>query len=312
MRTEDIVIPGAAGSNPARVYRPQGEGPFPLILYFHGGGWVIADLDTYDATPRSIAAQSNAIVVSAHYRQAPEHRLPAAHDDAFAAWRWLVDNAASLGGEPDRIAVMGESAGGNLAINVSIRARETGTRMPLHQALIYPVASNNIVSVSYEENRNARPLSKPMMLWFVHNVINSESDLTSPLIDVVSADLSGLPPTRDRHGRHRSAALGRREARAEIAERGRGGRAPQLSRRDPRVLRDGSGGAGGARCAGVCFAGAAASVWGSAARGGMSGLERWVCGILQQRFYITSCRSLTDQMQHDVTMLRMTAMFEQI
>jgi acetyl esterase len=195
VRTEEIVIPGAAGTNPARVYRPQGEGPFPLILYFHGGGWVIADLDTYDATPRSIAAQSNAIVVSAHYRQAPEHRLPAAHDDAFAAWRWLVDNAASLGGEPDKIAVMGESAGGNLAINVSIRARETGTQMPVHQALIYPVASNNIVSISYEENRNARPLSKPMMLWFVHNVINSESDLTSPLIDVVSADLSGLPPS---------------------------------------------------------------------------------------------------------------------
>ncbi|CAD6518687.1 alpha/beta hydrolase [Paraburkholderia metrosideri] len=199
VRTEDIVIPGALGSNPARVYRPQGEGPFPLILYFHGGGWVIADLDTYDATPRSIAAQSNAIVVSAHYRQAPEHRLPAAHDDAFAAWRWLVDSAASLGGDPQKIAVMGESAGGNLAINVSIRARDMGreanTPMPIHQALIYPVASNNIVSVSYEENRNARPLSKPMMLWFVHNVINSESDLTSPLIDVVSADLSGLPPT---------------------------------------------------------------------------------------------------------------------
>jgi acetyl esterase/lipase len=120
--------------------------------------------------------------------------LPAAHDDAFAAWRWLVDNAASLGGDPDKLAVMGESAGGNLAINVSIRARDTGTRMPIHQALIYPVASNNIVSISYEENRNARPLNKPMMLWFVHNVINSESELTSPLIDVVSADLARLPP----------------------------------------------------------------------------------------------------------------------
>jgi acetyl esterase/lipase len=194
VRTQDIMIPGAAGSNPARVYTPQGEGPFPLILYFHGGGWVIADLDTYDATPRSMAAQSNAIVVSAHYRQAPEHRLPAAHEDAFAAWRWLVDNAASLGGDPGKIAVMGESAGGNLAINVSIHARDTGLRMPIHQALIYPVASNNIVSISYEENRNAKPLNKPMMLWFVHNVINDKSDLTSPLIDVVSANLSGLPP----------------------------------------------------------------------------------------------------------------------
>ena len=79
------------------------------MLYFHGGGWVIADLDTYDATPRAIAAQSHAIVVSAHYRQAPEHRLPAAHDDAFSAWHWLVENAASLGGDPEKLAVMGES-----------------------------------------------------------------------------------------------------------------------------------------------------------------------------------------------------------
>jgi acetyl esterase len=194
VRTQDIMIPGAAGSNPARVYTPQGAGPFPVILYFHGGGWVIADLDTYDATPRSMAAQSNAIVVSAHYRQAPEHRLPAAHEDAFAAWRWLVDNAASLGGDPGKLAVMGESAGANLAINVSIHARDTALQMPLHQALIYPVASNNIVSISYEENRNAKPLNKPMMVWFFHNVINNERDLTSPLIDVVSANLSRLPP----------------------------------------------------------------------------------------------------------------------
>ncbi|MEA3087996.1 MAG: acetyl esterase [Paraburkholderia sp.] len=194
VRTQDITIPAAAGSNPARVYTPQGAGPFPVILYFHGGGWVIADLDTYDATPRSMAAQSNAIVVSAHYRQAPEHRLPAAHEDAFAAWRWLVDNAASLGGDPGKLAVMGESAGANLAINVSIRARDTGLQMPIHQALIYPVASNNIVSISYEENRNAKPLNKPMMVWFFHNVINNERDLTSPLIDVVSANLSRLPP----------------------------------------------------------------------------------------------------------------------
>jgi acetyl esterase/lipase len=194
VRAEDITIPGAAGSNAARVYTPQGDGPFPVILYFHGGGWVIADLDTYDATPRSIAAQSKAIVVSAHYRQAPEHKLPAAHEDAFAAWRWVVGNAASLGGDPTKIAVMGESAGGNLAINVSIYARDAGVQMPIHQALVYPVASNNIVSISYEENRNARPLNKPMMLWFINQVINDKTDLTSPLIDVVSADLSRLPP----------------------------------------------------------------------------------------------------------------------
>ena len=193
--SHDIDIPGAIGTNPARVYKPAGEGPFPVILYFHGGGWVIADLDVYDATPRSIAGQSNAIVVSAHYRLAPEHKFPAAHEDAFAAWRWTLDNAASLGGDPVSVAVMGESAGANMAINVSIYARDNGLRLPVHQTLVYPVASNNVFSVSYEENRNAKPLNKPMMLWFVEHVINDKSDLKNPLIDVVSADLSNLPPT---------------------------------------------------------------------------------------------------------------------
>jgi acetyl esterase len=207
VQTRDIGIPSAAlsdgsggtsgevSTNAARVYTPAGDGPFPLILYFHGGGWVIADLDVYDATPRSLAAQSNAIVVSAHYRQAPEHKLPAAHEDAFVAWRWVLDNAANLGGDPRKIAVMGESAGANLALNVSIHARDTGLPMPMHQALIYPVASNNIVSISYEENRNAQPLNKKMMLWFLQNVINDERDLTSPLINVVDVNLANLPPT---------------------------------------------------------------------------------------------------------------------
>lgn len=195
VKSEDITYTGATGVLPARVYKPAGEGPFPVILYFHGGGWVIADLDTYDATPRSIAAQANAIVVSAHYRLAPEHKFPAAHEDANAAWRWIVANAASLGGDPARIAVMGESAGANLALNVSIYARDAGLQQPLHQTLVYPVASNNVMSVSYEENRDAKPLNKPMMLWFVENVINNKTDLKNPLIDAVSAELEGLPPT---------------------------------------------------------------------------------------------------------------------
>jgi acetyl esterase len=195
VRSQDITITGADGSNPARVYRPAGDGPFPVILYFHGGGWVIADLDAYDASPRAIAARADAIVVSAHYRRAPEFKFPAAHEDAFAAWRWVLDNAAGLGGDPARIAVMGESAGANLAINVAIHARDYGLQAPVHQALIYPVASNNTFSLSYEENRNAKPLNKAMMLWFIEQIINEKSDLKSPLIDVVSAELSNLPPT---------------------------------------------------------------------------------------------------------------------
>jgi len=195
VRSQDITITGADGTNPARVYTPAGDGPFPVILYFHGGGWVIADLDVYDASPRAIAAQADAIVVSAHYRRAPEFKFPAAHEDAFAAWRWVLDNAAALGGDPARIAVMGESAGANLAINVAIHARDYGLQAPVHQALIYPVASNNTFSLSYEENRNAKPLNKAMMLWFVEQIINEKSDLKSPMIDVVSAELSNLPPT---------------------------------------------------------------------------------------------------------------------
>lgn len=195
VKSEDITYAGAVGALPARVYKPVGDGPFPVILYFRGGGWVIADLDTYDATPRSIAAQANAIVVSVEYRLAPEHKFPAAHDDANAAWRWILATAASLGGDPTRISVMGESAGANLAVNVSIYARDAGLQQPVHQALVYPVASNNVMSVSYEENRDAKPLNKPMMLWFVENVINNKTDLKNPLIDVVSAKLEGLPPT---------------------------------------------------------------------------------------------------------------------
>ena len=115
--TRDITIPGAAGPLQARVYRPKSAHPDvkPVVLYFHGGGFVIADLDVYDASPRSVARFADCVVVSVHYRQAPEHRFPAAHEDALAAWRWIIDNAASLGGDPNKIAIMGESAGGNLA-----------------------------------------------------------------------------------------------------------------------------------------------------------------------------------------------------
>ncbi len=156
---------------------------------------MIADLDVYDATPRTIAAQANAVVVSADYRRAPEYKFPAAHDDANAAWHWVVDNVAGLNGDGSGIAVMGENAGANLAINVSITARDKDWTMPVHQSLIYPVASKNTMSVSYEENRNAKPLNKPMMLWFVEHVVRSKDDLDDPHIDVVEADLSGLPPT---------------------------------------------------------------------------------------------------------------------
>jgi acetyl esterase/lipase len=96
------VIPGPAGSIPIRIYTPKGNGPFPVVVYYHGGGWVIANLDTYDASPRAIANMANAVVVSSHYRQGPEHKFPAAHQDAFAAYRWVLKNAKGLKGDPSR------------------------------------------------------------------------------------------------------------------------------------------------------------------------------------------------------------------
>lgn len=193
--TADISIPGADGNIEARVYQyGGGDEAKPVVVYWHGGGWVIADLDVYDATPRALAKATGAIFVSCHYRQAPEHKFPAAHDDAWAAYQWVVRNAASFGGDPSRIAVMGESAGGNLAINVAIMARDEGEAEPVHQVLVYPIAGNDMNSLSYRENAAAKPLSKPMMEWFVSHVFDSPSQTADPRINLAAANLADLPP----------------------------------------------------------------------------------------------------------------------
>ncbi|HEV2086569.1 MAG TPA: alpha/beta hydrolase [Gemmatimonadales bacterium] len=187
------VIPSAGGSIPIRIYTPKGSGPFPVVVYYHGGGWVIADLDTYDASPRAITNMAQAVIVSSHYRQGPEHKFPAAHEDAFAAYRWVLKNAKSLKGDPSKVAVMGESAGGNLAAAVSMMARDSGVQLPVHQVLVYPIAGYDVNTLSYQENADAKPLSKPMMQWFFEKYLRAPADGRSPLIDLVHADLSGLP-----------------------------------------------------------------------------------------------------------------------
>ncbi|CAN5858627.1 alpha/beta hydrolase [soil metagenome] len=190
----DRTVPGAAGPIPVRIYTPKGSGPFPILVYYHGGGWVIADLDTYDASPRALANLANAVVVSAHYRQGPEHKFPAAHQDAFAAYRWVLANARSLEGDSSNVAVAGESAGGNLAAAVSMMARDSGARMPAHQVLIYPIAGYDLDTPSYRENAEAKPLNKPTMQWFFDQYLRSAEDGNNPLIDLVHADLERLPP----------------------------------------------------------------------------------------------------------------------
>ena len=193
-KVEDKSIPGADGQIAIRIYTPGGEGPFPVIVYFHGGGWVIADLDTYDSTPRALANAAQAVVVSSRYRQAPEHPFPASHEDAFGAYKWVQANASSLKGDANRIAVAGESAGGNLAAAVCLMAREQKVHLPVHQLLVYPVAGTDPNTPSAKENANAKPLNNAMMEWFAKHEFQKPEDTQDPRIDLLKADLSGMPP----------------------------------------------------------------------------------------------------------------------
>lgn len=192
---ENRSIPGPGGSIPIRLYTPKGSGPFPVVVYYHGGGWVIATIDTYDSSARALSNAANAIVVAVEYRKAPEHRFPAAHEDAYAAYQWTLRHAREINGDPSKVAVAGESAGGNLAAAVSMMARKRGEQLPVHQVLIYPVAGHDFNTQSYQENASAKPLNKPMMSWFFEKYLREPGDADNPLISLVRADdLKGLPP----------------------------------------------------------------------------------------------------------------------
>ena len=194
-KIEDKMISGAAGYISARFYVPKGKLPMPVIVYYHGGGFVIANNDVYDGSARGLSKNTKAIVVAVEYRKGPENKFPAAHEDAFAAYKWVLTNAASFGGDPKNIALAGESAGGNLALNVAIRARDEKIQAPVHELLVYPVASSNMDSKSYEKNKDAKPLNKPMMAWFMKNYLNTMEEANDPRINLVMANFKGLPET---------------------------------------------------------------------------------------------------------------------
>ncbi len=192
-KVEDSTIPGPAGTIPIRVYTPDGSGPFPVLVYFHGGGWVIADLNTYDSTPRALANLTHAVVVSVEYRHAPENKFPAAHEDAYAATQYVLKNAAQMNCDPMRVAVGGESAGGNMAAAVCLMARDRKGMMPLYQMLVYPVADYAFDTPSYKENANAKPLNKPMMQWFFRQTVKSPADGKNPYLSILRAKVAGVP-----------------------------------------------------------------------------------------------------------------------
>jgi acetyl esterase len=176
-------IPVKGGSIHARVYTPkEGNAPFPVIVYYHGGSWVIADNDTYNASAQGLAEQVGAIVVSVEYRKGPESKFPTAHNDAFDAYQFVLKNAASMKVDTSKIAVVGERAGGNLAANVSIMARDKRIKMPVYEVLIYPVANNDMNSASYQKYAMAKPLNKAMMGWFTDKYLHNMGVSADPRI----------------------------------------------------------------------------------------------------------------------------------
>jgi acetyl esterase/lipase len=189
---KDMSITGPAGDIPLHVYTPDGAGPFPVMVYFHGGGFVIADTKTYDASPRALAKLAKAIIISVDYHRAPENKFPAAPNDAYAAYEWTLAHAGEINGDPKRVAVGGESAGGNLATVVSLMARDRKAPLPLMQLLVYPVVNDDMMTPSYVANADAKPLNKPMMAWFFKHY---GADPANPYaLPMKAASLKGLPP----------------------------------------------------------------------------------------------------------------------
>ena len=193
-KSEDRVL--SADRVSARIYTPNGSGPFPVLLFIHGGGWVIGDLDSYDAVCRELCGAVGCIVVSVDYRLAPEHRFPAAADDASFALRWLIEHCEQIGGDPKRIAIGGDSAGGNLAAVTAIEARKTFPGRLCAQLLIYPVASHTSTpSASMIANAEGYLLAQRDMIWFTDHYLGPGHDGRDPRFNPsLTPDLSGLPP----------------------------------------------------------------------------------------------------------------------
>jgi acetyl esterase len=195
-RVDDRLVPGDGNDVPIRVYTPADAvgGSAPLLLWLHGGGWVIGDLDTADATARALANRSGAVTVSVDYRLAPEHPSPAPLEDCLAALTWSVENAELLGVDASRVAVGGDSAGGNLAACLCQRVRDDFGPEIDFQLLVYPVTDCMAGTRSYEENAEGYFLTRDTMHWFIGHYLG-DCDPKDPSVSPLHADsLAGLPP----------------------------------------------------------------------------------------------------------------------
>ncbi len=198
---EERAIPGPAEDIPVRIYRPvDAPTPSPVLVWFHGGGWVIGDVDTADATARRLCEGADVVVVSVGYRLAPEHPFPAGPEDAWAALRWVAAEIDALDGDAARLAVGGDSAGGNLAALVAIRARDEGGPHLCHQMLVYPGTDLTMAYPSIEENGEGYFLTRPSMEWFADHYLGADrrhGDPASPAVSpLFTPDLAGVAPAQ--------------------------------------------------------------------------------------------------------------------
>jgi len=191
----DGVLPGAGGDLSYRLYRPDGAGPHPIVAYFHGGGWVLGSQDSDDPFCRDLCVRSDAVIVSVDYRHAPEHRFPAAAEDAFAAVRWIADHTIELGGIPGQLAVAGWSAGGNVATVAARLARDAGGPEIVGQLLINPVTDTDMSRASYQENAEGYMLTKALMEWFFDHYMDGDDRTDAMVAPLRAEDLSSLPST---------------------------------------------------------------------------------------------------------------------
>ncbi|MEA2649735.1 MAG: acetyl esterase [Candidatus Binataceae bacterium] len=196
-RVEDRMIPGPNGEIPIRIYTPDGTGPFGALVYFHGGGWVVGNIEMTDQPCRMITKAAGCVTVSADYRLAPEHKFPAGPEDCYAATKWVADNATALGCDPSRIAVGGTSAGANLAAAVALMARDRSAPNVAYQLLVYPATRRELDTPSHKQfaTDGYYILSRADMEWFWGHYLASEADAANPYACPARAkSLAGLPP----------------------------------------------------------------------------------------------------------------------
>jgi acetyl esterase len=191
----ELALPGGEGPIPVRVYTPaEAAAPTPAVVYFHGGGWVIGSLDTHDGLCRALANRARAVVVSVDYRLAPESPFPAAPEDCYAAVGWVAAHGHEIGVDGGRIAVAGDSAGGNLAAVVSLMARDRGGPQLRHQALIYPVTDHDFERPSYRQNADGYLLTRAGMQWFWDHYAPTSRRSDAYVSPLRAEKLVGLPP----------------------------------------------------------------------------------------------------------------------